>query len=700
MMHDKIFFDSKDQIGAKRTPIKGTSKSKFDGGGSVSGDLNVGDTGYLKRNKSLLVTITKIAPKRVYYTQGSDPKIKSLYTENFLKSFNRSTVKEIAPKFDKTVFPSTERITWFEEYKVGDVVGMRPDIAEFTGVDFGTDKNILAIIKKTTPSSVKRKENPKGIVYELQQVYGGRMFTLEPKDIFYQDKEKRFQLITAPVEKQPKEEKTAEEKLKNYRIKTENEFENEYGDRWKQRTAWNRDGEMDYLFGKRLTEVVNPLNYEEVLDKIENNYFFDVVDSTQRTWTISDKMYGWDPISEYFDEPKAQEDESEFDWRKAFNLYIEKNFTKPKVEMANPFTHTEAVVLASNAYEKSISKLTEPSFARITYTIDDVDNVRKYLALNLNSEPIIEALKDEKKDVKENVEKIVANYDLISDKYIEEVLKDGKGQLINVELFEYLDAKKLLGSENSEFIKKIDEKIEQLSTEFSSEVFFSPKGYYETYFLMNSSTIEDLKVLNKSIPYFTRTHAFQKWFIGSVVVIDGNIPKIVYHGSKNEGFSNFKFDLFPGIYFAEKKSYSEWFARLGPNDTLFSCYLKIKNPIDLTIFGLNKVKYEEFVGYIELKYKYRLQENKALKAYSDTQNGMWAWQYLRGGIDWLKQIIKDGVFDGLKFYENNPDDNTEGKENQTIAWMVFKPNQIKAATGNLIYSNYSEDIRFNKGGAL
>jgi len=691
MMQDKIFFDSKDQIGAKRTPIKGTSKSKFDGGGSVSGDLNVGDTGYLKRNKSLLVTITKIAPKRVYYTQGSDPKIKSLYTENFLKSFNRSTVKETAPKFDKTVFPSTERITWFEEYEVGDVVGMRPDIAEFTGVDFGTDKNILAIIKKTTPSSVKRKENPKGIVYELQQVYGGRMFTLEPKDIF---------LITTKVEKQPKKEKTAEEKLKNYRIKTQDEFENEYGDKWKQRTAWNRDGEMDYLFGKRLTEVVNPLNYEEVLDKIENNYFFDVVDSTQRTWTISDKMYGWDPISEYFDEPKAQEDESEFNWMKAFNLYTEKNFTKPKVEIANPFTHTEAVVLASDAYQKSINKLKEPSFAQISYTIDDVDSCRKYLALLINSDSVIQSLKDEKKDVKENIEKVIDNYNLIAHKYVQEVLKEGQKLGIKVELSEYLEAKKALSSENSEFIKKIDQKIEQLSTEFSSEIFFSPKGYYETYFLMNSSSIEDLKILNKSLSYIINKDALNNWFSGSVVVDEYRDPKVVYHGSKNEGFSNFKFDLFPGIYFAEKKSYSEWFARLGPNDTLFSCYLKIKNPIDLTIFSLNKVKYEEFVGYIELKYRYRLQENKALKAYSDTQNGMWAWQYLRGGIDWLKQIIKDGVFDGLKFYENNPDDNSEGKENQTIAWMVFKPNQIKAATGNLIYSNYSEDIRFNKGGAL
>ena len=44
MMQDKIFFDSKDQIGAKRIPIKSKLEKKFDDGGSV-GKIQVGDIG-------------------------------------------------------------------------------------------------------------------------------------------------------------------------------------------------------------------------------------------------------------------------------------------------------------------------------------------------------------------------------------------------------------------------------------------------------------------------------------------------------------------------------------------------------------------------------------------------------------------------------------------------------------------------------
>ena len=88
------------------------------------------------------------------------------------------------------------------------------------------------------------------------------------------------------------------------------------------------------------------------------------------------------------------------------------------------------------------------------------------------------------------------------------------------------------------------------------------------------------------------------------------------------------------------------------------------------------------------------------KAVSDKQKGIKAWQYLRMSPNWLKYIRDNSAFDGVKFYENNPDDKIGKKERVTLAYMVFKANQIKEATGNMIFSLASEDIRFKKGGSL
>ena len=458
---------------------------------------------------------------------------------------------------------------------------------------------------------------------------------------------------------------------------------------------------MDYLFGQRLTEVASELEYESILDNVKDDVGFELTNPTKdgpSQWTIFYKAIIYDPIVE----TSQSQTTDEVDYVMAFKIYNDTEFENGVLQTTNPFTDASSRRDLKLAYDYSLKKgHSKIDSEEDKITINDVDNIRSYLAFNMSYPQILEGIEGDK--VVESIKDIAFTYDLASSAVIKELIENPKEgaqyDKAYKDLLQYVDAKSKLSGENSELIKKIDDKIEELSTEVSSLGLFSPKGYYETYFLMNQNNIDDLKILNKAIP-FKPVFNFSLWFNGSVVVDEFGNPLEVYHGSKNEGFSNFKFDVFPGIYFAQKKSYSEWFARLGPNDTLFSCYLNVKNPIDLTTFGLDKVKYEEFVAYVELKYKYKLEENKALRAFSDARGGIWAWQYLRGGIDWLKQIIKDGVFDGLKFYENNPDDNSEGQENSTIAWMVFKPQQIKAASGNLLYSNYSDDIRFKKGGQL
>ena len=713
MMHDKIFFDSKSQIGIEKVPINSKRKFKFDDGGGVSGSVNVGDVGYLKRNKSSLATVVKVTPKLVYYTLAGTSKTKSLYKEDFVKSFNEvKGFGEKGPKketvtivdsekefFPLDLTPSTNRNTWNARYNQGDFVYARKDMADFIGVEFSGKSNVLKITQSFFEKDAKRPENPSGIMYTLKQVYGDRLFTFEGKDI--------SDLIEYDTQKAVDQQATTStpvqstiHELENYRIKTEQEFINEFGVNWFTSVHWNISGKMIWLLGKKITEIIDESDYDDVLNKVKNNssFFTSLFKDPNKEgpWALDEQSYKYDRVI------STQETIDEVDYVMAFKIYNDTEFENGVLQITNPYTDASSRRDLKLAYDYSLKKgHSKIDSEEDKITINDVDNIRSYLAFNMSYPQILEDIEGDK--VVESIKDIAFTYDLASSAVIKELIENPKegAQYSKAykDLIQYVDAKSKLSGENSELIKKIDDKIEELSTEVSSLGLFSPKGYYETYFLMNQNNIDDLKILNKAIP-FKPVFNFSLWFNGSVVVDEYGNPLEVYHGSKNEGFSNFKFDVFPGIYFAQKKSYSEWFARLGPNDTLFSCYLNVKNPIDLTTFGLDKVKYEEFVAYVELKYKYKLEENKALRAFSDARGGIWAWQYLRGGIDWLKQIIKDGVFDGLKFYENNPDDNSEGQENSTIAWMVFKPQQIKAASGNLLYSNYSDDIRFKKGGQL
>lgn len=259
----------------------------------------------------------------------------------------------------------------------------------------------------------------------------------------------------------------------------------------------------------------------------------------------------------------------------------------------------------------------------------------------------------------------------------------------------------LVSSDNLDSIVEINKQITDLSLNLSDKLAYDAESYYDIYFLQLGVTQKDnknyanLNLANQS------SIAFKEWFANSKVVDSNNNPLVVYHGSPAIDFSRFKFDIFPGIYFAENERYSEYFFKRSQNGTMYNCYLRVQNPLDLRLFKTDKVTYSDFTNYIKLKYNYNLPENKMLKAQSDKENGLWAWWYLRNAVDWLKIIIKDKKFDGICFYENNPDDkDINGEDLVTPAWMVFEPNQIKSAYSNILFSINSKDIRFNKGGEL
>jgi hypothetical protein len=158
------------------------------------------------------------------------------------------------------------------------------------------------------------------------------------------------------------------------------------------------------------------------------------------------------------------------------------------------------------------------------------------------------------------------------------------------------------------------------------------------------------------------------------------VPTVVYHGSASDvEFSRFKFDKFPVMYFAENKTYADWFANIQ-GGVLFKCYLNIKELADFTFFGINKVYWNEIVEYskrvynVELPQLHPVLEPETLKSF---------WQYLRGDMPHktLIDAFRTSAFNGFCHVENNPNDMLpSGEENTTLAYTVFEAKNIKSAT--------------------
>jgi hypothetical protein len=56
--------------------------------------------------------------------------------------------------------------------------------------------------------------------------------------------------------------------MKKYRIKTEQEFINEFGEGWKKCVGWNTSNHMDYLLGRQLIASCSRLDGWFINDKM------------------------------------------------------------------------------------------------------------------------------------------------------------------------------------------------------------------------------------------------------------------------------------------------------------------------------------------------------------------------------------------------------------------------------------------------
>lgn len=204
--------------------------------------------------------------------------------------------------------------------------------------------------------------------------------------------------------------------------------------------------------------------------------------------------------------------------------------------------------------------------------------------------------------------------------------------------------------------------------------------------------------LNEDITNLVNSELFKEWFgdfktayfyrnlpdFGGIrvskVLSEKFEPLVLWHGT-NKQFSYFRFDNFPAAYFAVNRKYSDFFATArGGEGYVLPFFVNITNPLDLSIFGIDSVKPKDFFDWMYLKTGMTPEELEVNPIMIEpSMKPIPIWMYLRNNISMLKKIAEMGVYDGIKFYEFNPNIDPNDEAYQTLAYITFSPHQSKLA---------------------
>jgi hypothetical protein len=191
----------------------------------------------------------------------------------------------------------------------------------------------------------------------------------------------------------------------------------------------------------------------------------------------------------------------------------------------------------------------------------------------------------------------------------------------------------------------------------------------------------------------------------SKVMTEGYEPLVVYQGL-GRAFERERFDSFPTSYFAVNPDYAEWFAttkgqRYNTEGYVLPFFLNVRNPLDFTYFGIEKVAPKDFFDYLFVKTG-QTPEQLGFDARFLQPNvpPMEIWAYIRNSPNAITAIAKQGIYDGFHFYENNPQ--ATGNQYQTEVWTTFFANQTKLASDQRSKMLYSANQGFlmAKGGLI
>lgn len=198
----------------------------------------------------------------------------------------------------------------------------------------------------------------------------------------------------------------------------------------------------------------------------------------------------------------------------------------------------------------------------------------------------------------------------------------------------------------------------------------------------------------------TTSPALQKWFAGSTVADQSGAPLVVYHSTQADfaqfdiSRSNHSNRFGPGFYFSgDQKTLDSYSGGDGGN--VMPVYLNIKKPqttdaltaeqVDLFFRSLTDKKFSN--GYDATEDHLRM-EARALEdpsaAFATLLSGQVSFV---SSADWLRGMEAIGVDGIVKTVFGHPE------------YVVFRPEQIKSATGNNgAFDQLSPDIRFSFAG--
>jgi hypothetical protein len=411
--------------------------------------------------------------------------------------------------------------------------------------------------------------------------------------------------------------------LSNYRIKTEKEFIDEYGQYWREfLTTWKPG--MDWMFGKPITELVYKKDYDSVMKSIKLGVraFLTKPETgiNEGTWNITANFVKYDistgmDFSELF--PKKEETKT-----------IHKEVSEVKSER----------------------ELLTDEYNDVLFLIENT--------LGTDTENML-SLKSRAKELKDKIDTL----DL-------EIKKKNEGE-INL-----LD--ELFSSSTIQPQARYDLKAYSDGFAPDGQPTSLPKNIYDW---TNTEEFQNW-FGNFTLAYNYRNSSYEN-VPCSVVVNKNHEPLIVYHGTGGQ-FSFFKFDKFPAMYFAENEAYSNWFAEMkgkeqGNKGYIYPFFLNIRTPLDLTYFEINDVSPSDFIDWMYLQTGLDADELKINKALTDPTKKFKAWMYLRNSPEMLKVLRDKNIFDGIIYYEDNPSVDKNSDAYKTKAYIIFNSNSAKIA---------------------
>ena len=230
-----------------------------------------------------------------------------------------------------------------------------------------------------------------------------------------------------------------------------------------------------------------------------------------------------------------------------------------------------------------------------------------------------------------------------------------------------------------------------------------------------------------------RSESFINWFgdwelanetgnyegVSKIINSETKEPLVVYHGTDTKFISWETYATNNLHYFAKKKRFADFFATSWQQRTdsagvdsasikadnpikgtfVYSCFLDIKNPIDFTPFGIDKVPFNDYLKYLEVKYDLDLSKIEGYNDLKDRTEKVYSWVVIRKWQQFNLFVKNNTPYDGFSFYEFIPDSQRRGFEDASLSFTAFNSNQIKF-TNNKSFSKFTDDSRLEIGGII